>query len=104
MNGYGIMCFSILMKLTTSGIYSQVPSKGTYQSVTMQWYCYCFALHLMSSENECDTPAQEDIKQLCGDLCKLEGKMQSSDFLDFVVSEVEYGAGCHYITSLRNIF
>ena len=62
----------------------------------VQWYCYCFTLYLMSPENECDTPAQEDIKQLCGDLCKLEGKMQSSDFLDFVVSEVEHGAGCHY--------
>ena len=47
----------------------------------------------MSPENDCDTPAQEDIEQLCGDLCKLEGKMQSSDFLDFVVSEVKHGAG-----------
>ena len=42
----------------------------------------------MSSENECNTPAQEHMKQICGDLCKLEGKMQTSDFLDFVVSEV----------------
>ena len=50
----------------------------------------------MSPENECDTPAQEDIKQLCGDLCKLEGKLQSSDFLDFVVSEVKHGAGGHH--------
>ena len=39
-------------------------------------------------ENDCDTPGQEHMKQICGDLCKLEGKMQSSDFLDFVVSEV----------------
>ena len=54
----------------------------------------------MSSENECNTPAQEHMKQICGDLCKLEGKIQTSDFLDFVVSEVsKYLVGLLYIES-----
>jgi len=42
----------------------------------------------MSTENYCNNQAQEHMKQICGDLCKLEGKMQRSNFLDFVVSEV----------------
>ena len=47
----------------------------------------CFKAEI-SPENECDFSAQDDTKNMCGDLCKLEGKMQSSDFLDFVMSEV----------------
>ena len=47
----------------------------------------CFKAEI-SPENECDFSAQDDTKKMCGDLCKLEGKMQSSDFLDFVMSEV----------------
>ena len=49
--------------------------------------CVCFKAEI-SPENECDFSAQDDTKKMCGDLCKLEGKMQSSDFLDFVMSEV----------------
>ena len=56
----------------------------------------CFKAEI-SPENECDFSAQDDTKKMCGDLCKLEGKMQSSYFLDFVMSEV-----LHLFHSERN--
>ena len=89
MNGYGyssVMCVSIFMKLTTISIYSQViegiTKNDIWDEAKLPPILFVFA------ENECDFSAQDDMKKTCGDLCILEGKVQSSDFLDFVMSEV----------------